>query len=305
MITSGATARAPSVDDRLKPYEGRLTAEQRALAAILLDGAAAGRTEAAARAAAVGALEASLNRAGTGTTGLSGRFDAALTRSVIASNDRDRMLAFAQAYAALARQKPARATLEVLVREHLPATDVEPTLALLAQMSDGDVADVFTAVSTEFRQKIKGIVMATDLAIVACQEDLPQNSREGFDAFNATLPYPFLARPEFAGDSVFGFCSGLEPALPFPGFHEPIVSDIPTLVLWGSNDTQTSMKDAKLVAESLANAQVVGFPETGHGAIVFSACARDVGLAFVERPDDPVDAACAEALRPRFVLPPE
>jgi hypothetical protein len=235
MITSGGTAKAPSVSDRLKPFEARLTPEQQALATILFQGAGADRTEAIARAAAVAALESSLARAGSGATGLAARFDAAVTQAIIGSNDRDAMLAFAQAYAALTRQKPSRATLEALVRDPLPATDVEPTLGLLAQMSEGDVAEVFAAVGREFRDKIKGFVTATDLALFACQEDMPFNSREGFDAFNATLPWPFLARPEFAGDSLYGFCGPIPAAPPFEGLHDPIVSGIPTLVVWGSS----------------------------------------------------------------------
>ncbi len=304
MIQSGGTARAPTTAERLRPHEGRLTPDQRALAALLLEGASAGRTEATARAAALGALEASLARGATGTQGLASRFDAAVTASIVASRDRDAMLAFARAYAGLARQEPSRAALEALVRDHLPAADVEGVLALLAQLNDADVAEVFAAVGAEFREKIKPLVGVTDLALVACQEDVPFNTPEGFAAFNATLPWPFLARAEFASTSLYGFCTGLAPALPFEGFHDPVVSDIPTLVLWGYNDTQTSMKDALLAAESLTNAQAVGFPETGHGAIVFSKCARDVGRAFIDTPGAPVNASCTEALKPRFVLPP-
>ncbi len=177
-------------------------------------------------------------------------------------------------------------------------------LALLAQLTDGDVAEVFLAVGTEFRSRINPLVDVTDLAIVACQEVVPFNIAEGFAAYNATLPWPFLARPEFAGDSVFGFCTGLAPALPFVCFHDPVTSDIPTLVLWGYNDTQTSMKDALLAAESLTNAQAVGLPEAGHGALVFSKCARDIGRAFIDRPGAPVNVACTEAQKPKFVLPP-
>jgi pimeloyl-ACP methyl ester carboxylesterase len=304
MIQSGGTARLPNTRDRLKPYEARLTPDQRALAALLLDGAAAGKTEEAARAAAVAALEASLSRSATGTQGLAARFDAAVTASIVASRDRDAMLAFARAYADLARQEPARATLEALVRDHLPAGDVEGVLALLAQLTDGDVAEVFAAVGAEFRARINPLVSVTDLAVVACQEDVPFNSPEGFAAFNATLPWPFLQRPEFAGDSLYGFCPGLAPAPPFEGFHDPVASDIPTLVLWGYNDTQTSMQDALLAAESLGNAQAVGFPEAGHGALIFSACARDIGRAFIDRPGEPINTGCTEALKPRFVLPP-
>jgi pimeloyl-ACP methyl ester carboxylesterase len=304
MIQAGGTASVPNTRDRLKPFEAGLTPDQRALAALLLDGAVAGQTEAAARAAAVATLEASLARSATGTQGLAARFDAVVTASIVASRDRDAMLAFARAYAGLARQAPSRDTLVALVRDHLPAADVDGILALLAQMTDGDVAEVFLAVGTEFRSRIAPLTSVTDLAIVACQEDVPFNSPEGFAAFNAALPWPFLARPEFAGDNLYGFCPGLAPALPFEGFHDPVTSDIPTLVLWGYNDTQTSMKDALLAAESLANAQAVGFPEAGHGAIIFSKCARDIGRAFIDEPGAPVKAGCTGALRPRFVLPP-
>jgi pimeloyl-ACP methyl ester carboxylesterase len=305
MVTSGGTARAPSVNERLRPYEGRLTAEQRALAALLLDGATAGRTEALSRAAAVSALETSLARAATGTQGLAARFDAAVTQAIVASNDRDAMLAFARNYADLARQEPSRDRLLTLVQEGLPAAEVPPVLALLEQMSDGDIAEVFAAVRAEFRARIDPLVGVVDLALIACQEDVPFNSREGYDAFNAQLAYPFLNRDEFTGENIYVFCTNLPPAPPFEGFHEPVTSEIPTLVLWGYNDTQTSMKDALLAAESLPNAQAVGFPEAGHGAIVFSKCAKDIGVAFIERPGEPVNAACTEALRPLFVLPPE
>jgi hypothetical protein len=39
MIQAGGTARVLSVAERLQPHEGRLTPEQRALAALLLEGA--------------------------------------------------------------------------------------------------------------------------------------------------------------------------------------------------------------------------------------------------------------------------
>lgn len=304
MISAGGTARPPTTAERLKPYMATLSADQRTLAALLLEGATAGKVEEAARSAAVGALEASIMRAGSGTQGLAGRFDEAVTRAITATNSREAMLAFARAYADLSRQTPSRAVLESLVRDHLPATEVEGVLALLAQMTDGDVADVFSAVGGEFRSKINPLVGVIDLALVGCQEDVPFNSPEGYDAFNAALPYPFLNRPTFTADNLYIFCKDLPPALPFETFHDPVVSDIPTLVLWGYNDTQTSMKDAMAAAAPLPNSQIVGFPEAGHGSILFSQCARDIGVAFVERPDEKVNATCTESLKPVFVLPP-
>jgi hypothetical protein len=82
---------------------------------------------------------------------------------------------------------------------------------LLSQLTDGDVADVFAAVGTEFRGRIPPLVGVIDLAIVGCQEDVPFNSPEGFQAYNAGLPYPFLNRPQFAGDNIYAFCANLPP----------------------------------------------------------------------------------------------
>ncbi len=114
MIQAGGTAKVPNARDRLKPYEAQLNPDQRALAALLIEGAAAGKTEEAARSAAVAALEASMSRSAAGTLGLARRFDEVVTASVVPSRDRDAMLAFARAYADLARQEPFRATLEAL-----------------------------------------------------------------------------------------------------------------------------------------------------------------------------------------------
>ncbi len=51
--------------------------------------------------------------------------------------------------------------------------------------------------------------------------------------------------------------------------------------------------------------QTLGFPEAGHGALIFSQCAKDIGLAFVERPDAALSTRCIETLKPKWVLPTE
>jgi hypothetical protein len=88
------------------------------------------------------------------------------------------------------------------------------------------------------------------------------------------------------------------------GYHDPVTSSIPALVLFGLNDTQTSSADAKDAAASLGKACVLGFPEAGHGALMFSKCAKDIGLAFIEQPEAKLATACIEGLKPNWVLPP-
>jgi hypothetical protein len=53
----------------------------------------------------------------------------------------------------------------------------------------------------------------------------------------------------------------------------------------------------------LFRATVVEVPEAGHGAIIFSQCVKDIGMALVERPGEAPDTACLESLKPRWILP--
>jgi hypothetical protein len=75
------------------------------------------------------------------------------------------------------------------------------------------------------------------------------------------------------------------------------------MVVYGLNDTQTSSADARHAAKTLPRSQVIEVPEAGHGAIIFSQCAKDIGMAFIERPEKAPDTACLAGLKPKFVLP--
>lgn len=303
LLASGATARAMDGGEALKPYADRLTPEQRVIARLLLEGAASAKREATVTGFALSSLSDSLARSAQGATNLAARLDRAMTDAIVATRSKEDMLRFASAYAALARQTPDRETLRALIEEHLPAADVAPTLALLEQLTDGDVAEVFAAVSKEARGAYKPIVDLLDLMVVACTEDVPFNSREGMQAVVDGLKFRFLSKSSNVDDSLYQLCPYIPPALPFPGFHDAVTSDIPTLVMYGFNDTQTSTEEALLAAEGLSRSRALGFPEAGHAALVFSQCAKDIGLAFVERPLDALATGCIETLRPTFILP--
>lgn len=73
--------------------------------------------------------------------------------------------------------------------------------------------------------------------------------------------------------------------------------------MYGFNDTQTSTEEALVAAEGSSRATALGFPEAGHATLVFSQCAKDIGMAFVERPGEPLDTGCIKTLKPRFILP--
>ena len=170
-------------------------------------------------------------------------------------------------------------------------------------MSDADVAAFYADVSGQARASYANMVGAIDLFVVACQESVPFNSREGFEAYSKTLKFQFLNLDVKEQAQMFDLCELFTP-VPREGHHEPVKSDIPALVLYGLNDTQTSSADARDTAANLGNARVLGFPEAGHGALIFSQCAKDIGLAFVEQPTAELATGCIETLKPQWVLPP-
>ncbi|MXU65944.1 alpha/beta hydrolase [Oceanomicrobium pacificus] len=71
----------------------------------------------------------------------------------------------------------------------------------------------------------------------------------------------------------------------------------------GTNDTQTATSWSEQAAGNISGSQFVRFPNTGHGATLFSKCDRDVAAAFFDQPEMPVRSACTEGLIPKFVLP--
>jgi pimeloyl-ACP methyl ester carboxylesterase len=146
------------------------------------------------------------------------------------------------------------------------------------------------------------MVGAIDLFVVACQESIPFNNREGFNAFNASLKFKFLQQDTTEQSGMYDICDLFKP-VPAGHHHDPVVSPIPALVLYGLNDTQTSSADAKDTAAHLGNARVLGFPEAGHASLIFSQCARDIGLAFIERPEAELVTSCIDKLKPRWALP--
>jgi hypothetical protein len=56
--------------------------------------------------------------------------------------------------------------------------------------------------------------------------------------------------------------------------------------------------------EGLRNGTFVEFSNTGHGVLIYSQCAKDIGVAFVNDPTRTPDTSCTADLFPAFVLPP-
>lgn len=87
--------------------------------------------------------------------------------------------------------------------------------------------------------------------------------------------------------------------------HEPVTSDISTLVLAGEYDPITPPSYGRLAAETLSQSYVVEFPVTGHGVIFArTPCAMAIVAAFLDDPQTQPDAGCTSQIEPpQFQLP--
>jgi CubicO group peptidase (beta-lactamase class C family)/pimeloyl-ACP methyl ester carboxylesterase len=86
---------------------------------------------------------------------------------------------------------------------------------------------------------------------------------------------------------------------PLPdSFREAVQSDIPTLVLGGTFDPNTSVSGSEAGADRLENSTFVQIADGSHFVVETSPCARELLVAFVSDPEHEIETACAEALTP-------
>lgn len=81
---------------------------------------------------------------------------------------------------------------------------------------------------------------------------------------------------------------------------DPVVSDVPVLIMEGDLDAATAPEWVDLVTPGLSAAQVVRFPLTGHSTLDKSACAQNVMNSFLKDPTQPVDSSCTASIHLTF-----
>jgi pimeloyl-ACP methyl ester carboxylesterase len=83
--------------------------------------------------------------------------------------------------------------------------------------------------------------------------------------------------------------------------NQPVISDIPALVLSGEYDPVTPPSWGRQVAETLANANYVEFPALGHYVFAERTCPRDIIADFLDNPTTVPDSNCTNFITFGFV----
>jgi len=143
---------------------------------------------------------------------------------------------------------------------------------------------------------------------VFCTDDLIGRTPEDLLNVRAALPRQLAgsADPELVVEyGIFGICENWPVEEADPWVKEPLVSDIPTLILEGEFDPVTPPEYGELVAGYLSNSYFFEFPGLGHDVLA-NECARSIAGDFFDDPTQAPDAACvAEMPRVVFDLPRE
>ncbi len=126
-------------------------------------------------------------------------------------------------------------------------------------------------------------------------------SDEGtFTSLEAVLDNNMTVQPAIAdfvnldAEMTYRICDAWGARVADPLENQPVVSDVPTLILVGEYDPVTPPSYARQAAENLANAQVVEFPGLGHFVFAEGRCPQDIVDAFLDDPEAPIDNPCPE-----------
>ena len=143
------------------------------------------------------------------------------------------------------------------------------------------------------------------LSGIVCSEQIPFSDIEGAISNQNALPIPVLATSRSLLATEVGNCEGYPKGNVDPVYHEPVDSDIPTLIFQGEFDVRTVPANGLALNEQLANSTLVIMPQSGHEVWGVGTCATEIGQSFIRDPQGQLDLSCIEQRQERFSLPGE
>jgi pimeloyl-ACP methyl ester carboxylesterase len=187
-----------------------------------------------------------------------------------------------------------RAGLASAVRNLLYIPELAGLLPLAVERASAGDFGMFVASADAFS---RGVSVSTGMFLsIVCAEDVPRiDEARAMELSSGTFLGADWLRDMRAE------CDSWPAAELPPSYFEPVVSDVPALLLSGNLDPVTPPSWGELVARGLSHSRHVVVPGAGHGTTPLG-CLPDLITEFIEH-RDPValDAACVERLvRPAY-----
>ena len=201
--------------------------------------------------------------------------------------------------------EPSADYLTGFVQGYLPKDAQADLIAELDDLSSFELQYVYDLIASASDDMTGGGSLTDGMYFsVECNEEFPFNDLAVGEDVAANLNFPELGDSGLiVAEQVAAICSIWPSGKGKAIETKPVQSDIPTLILSGDYDVQTPPSWNEMALEGLTNAQLVEFPASGHGVIIFSDCAKDVVTAFMMQPGAELATGCTADLAPDFVLP--
>jgi len=203
---------------------------------------------------------------------------------------------------------------------YLPVSGVDFSLVLLElsyDTSDITILPLLIAATNMGNYELLGVILGLTLAspggnlsfgmhvAVQCNEDVTfASSRDFVVARDKNRRASPLAHIITFNEAYLDVCAawGLTP--PDPADNYPVHSDLPTLIIGGTNDPITPPNYAASAAETLSRSTTVLYPRGGHTPSAISPCLARIVAAFHNDPNQRPDSSCVAAEAPLpFVTP--
>ncbi|OKH38022.1 hypothetical protein NIES2101_36275 [Calothrix sp. HK-06] len=199
-----------------------------------------------------------------------------------------------------------RATLMTFTTETFPAKTAQSLSAALQAMPEAEIRYIYQLLSSLINQV--NDIDATSTAGMHysfdCREQVSWFSQTDADAVYRSLPLPLLAQPSRSEmNEQVAICKHWPVKPAEPSEHQVQKISIPTLVMQGRYDAQTTTDRGIRAMAWLTSGTYVEFPSLGHG-VSLTPCGKAVGMAFLDRPEIAPNTSCTQALKPKFILPP-
>lgn len=251
-------------------------------------------------------LEGNLDDDARGTD-LAEIFDDRLAAAIRAMPDSAARLAVGRDYLDLRFEEPSASRLIDLIGTHMDAETAAALTGLVRQLDPAEVARVFELIREDNEATVQQVEGDLQLYLYACQEDYADgwNSSEKFSELMAEEGSwgPLMQEAIVEMVAPFEVACTLFEKHPRENWTTVGSSDRPVLSMNGELDTQTAGIWGEMAVQNYSNAQVVLLPESGHGTIRYSQCAKDITAAFIEDPEGDLDTSCVEDLRLPVMMP--
>jgi pimeloyl-ACP methyl ester carboxylesterase len=183
------------------------------------------------------------------------------------------------------------------VRNALFDTEVIPRLPfMLKKAADGDLvplAEIRSSVGTPsptFSPGMHWSVHCRDYFSATDQDALNAALADEPEGFDQWFSYTWFT------ETCAQWGAGTSPS----STREPVITDVPTLLMAGQFDPGTPPKWAQLVAEGLANSTYIEFARFGHG---LGLCGETAAVNFLLDPTQSPDIPCDPTRPPQWRLP--